>query len=62
MTKIEFEYKLFKISAEKVSARAKGWRIDIKRRDGGEAQQTVAFGDLSDVIDEAKRIIDAASG
>jgi len=51
----QFEYKGFRMTAEETAG---GWRIEIVRREGGQARETATYDDLSEAIDEAKNIVD----
>jgi len=53
----ELEYKGRKLVARQY---ANGWQIEIRSIQGGQIKQTMIFGELSDAIDEAKKIVDSS--
>jgi hypothetical protein len=54
---IRFEYKTFRMIAEETPF---GWTIKIAPKSGKPIRQTVTFRELSDAIDEAKKIVNAS--
>jgi hypothetical protein len=55
MTTKELEYQGRKLIARQY---AKGWQIEIRPRKAGPIKHTMIFRELSDAIDEAKKIVD----
>jgi hypothetical protein len=57
MTTKETEYRGRKLVAREY---ANGWQIEIHPLRGGQVSHTMTFRELSDAIDEAKKIVDAS--
>jgi hypothetical protein len=55
MTAKELEYRGRKLIARQY---ANGWQIEIRPLQAGPIKHTVIFKELSDAIDEAKKIVD----
>lgn len=55
MTTKELEYQGRTLIARQY---AKGWQIEIRPRKAGPIKHTTIFRELSDAIDEAKKIVD----
>ena len=55
MTAKELEYRGRKLVARQY---ANGWQIEIRPLQAGPIKHTVIFKELSDAIDEAKKIVD----
>jgi hypothetical protein len=57
---IEFEYRTYKVVARRFLG---AWSISIiPRGDGKSFPKIIAASELSDVIDEVKKVVDAAHG
>jgi hypothetical protein len=56
MTAKELEYRGGKLIARQY---ANGWQIEIRPLQAGPVKHTRIFGELSDAIDEAKKIVDS---
>ena len=56
---IEFEYRTYKVVVRPFEG---AWSVIIAPRGNGQSPKTITVGDLSEVIDEVKKVVDVADG
>ena len=55
---VQFEYKRFRMTATENDM---GWKVAIEPREGGRVRETITCQEISDAIDEAKKIVNGNS-